>query len=248
MKTASFLVMAVSIVTLAIADEPKVPQSGPVEKEPAKPQLFENWGTAYDPAGDCGFKLDDGKFTVTVPGSATPHDLSAELTSATAPRVLQPLKGDFVIEVKIDGEFEPSGESTQFGRTGYTGAGLVVFADARNYVRLERATLHTGQEPQPYTNFEVRVDGELEQAGTTADLPTVTGKPTWLRLERKGNVLHGSMSQDGITWTSGKPRELTAKAWQNEKILGGIAAISTSTKQFAPIYSGLSVQQGAVTK
>lgn len=249
MKPASFLITALSIATLAVAEEPKAPQDAALEKEPAKPQMFEGWGLSYDLSGDCAFKLADGKFTLTVPGSEKPHDLSTELMSSTAPRVLQPLKGDFVIEVKVEGEFNPGEDSTQLSRTGYTGAGLVVFADPKSYVRLERATLHhTGAEPRPYTNFEIRVDGELERLGTTGDLPTEAGKPVWLRLERKGNLLHGSMSQDGKTWTQGEPKELLAKAWQDGRIFGGIAAISTSKKEFSPVYSGLSVQQGAPAK
>ena len=40
--------------------------------------------------------------------------------------VVQPVAGDFVIQVRVGGEFQPGAESTQPGRTGYTGAGLVV--------------------------------------------------------------------------------------------------------------------------
>src|SRR5687768_13293767 len=66
---------------------------------------IKGWGTPIDPDGDCAFQADAGKLTITVPGEAKPHDLSAELSSTTAPRVLQPLKGNFVLQVKVEGEF-----------------------------------------------------------------------------------------------------------------------------------------------
>ncbi len=155
--------------------------------------------------------------------------------------MLQPLKGDFTLEVKVEGEFVPGDKSTQQGRTGYTGAGLVVFADDRNFVRIERAALQRGDEATAYTNFEIRVNGELEKIGTTGDFTTDPTKPIWLRLERKGDLLLGAMSQDGKNWTWGEPKELRAEAWQKPDVTGGIAAISTSEKSFAPVYSGLTV-------
>lgn len=213
--------------------------------EDQKGEAIKGWGTARNPAGDCGFSAKDGKLTITVPGSDKAHDLSAELENLTAPRVVQPLTGDFRIQVKVEGEFQPGEESTQEGRTGYTGAGLVIFADSRNYVRIERASLETGgtRGPRPYTNFEIRVDGELHGIGTTGDIPTLAGKPTWLRLEKKGREVFGSMSQDGVTWTSGNSKALEAPAWTTNTVLAGVAAISTSKKTFTPVYSELTITQ-----
>lgn len=207
-------------------------------------QSIAGWGHSINPAGDCEFKVTDGKLTITVPGSAKPHDLSPEMASTTAPRVAQPVAGDFTIQVKIEGEFRPSGESTQSGRTGYTGAGLVVFADDENFVRIERATLSLGGGRDiPYTNFEIRVNGKLEQPGTTGDLPTEPDKPTWLRLERKGGKMLGAMSHDGEHWHYGKPKELHVDAWNRNNIVAGVAAISTSRQTFSPVYSEFSIKQ-----
>lgn len=213
------------------------------ELTPTK-QPVEGWGVALNPAGDCTWKPDGGKLTMTVPGSDRPHDLSPEIGNLTAPRVVQPVKGDFIIQVRVDGSFQPGSESTQLGRTGYTGAGLVVFADEDNFVRLERATLHgQGGEPVAYTNFELRVDGQPAMFGTTGDIPTEKGKPTWLRLERKGLRLLGAMSHDGENWSAGKPKELRAEAWTRNDIVAGVAAVSTSRQPFSPTFSALSIQQ-----
>jgi len=218
-----------------------------VADEPAPKKItIPGWGTCINPAGDCQFNAVNGALKITIPGFDNPHDLSPELASTTAPRVVQSVVGDFVIQVKITGDFEPGDESTQSGRTGYTGAGLVVFADENNFVRLERATLqHQGDESHPYTNFEIRVDGQLERIGTTGDLPTEQDKPTWLRLERKGNQMIGAMSHDGENWTYGEPKKLRAEAWNGNNIVAGVAAISTSKRMFTPTYSAFSLQQGA---
>lgn len=214
----------------------------PTEKRGPRKQKIENWGVALDLEGDCHFKAEGGNLIITVPGTPKPHDMSTELLSCTAPRVLQPARGDFTLQVKIDGEFSPGDESTQAGRTGYTGAGLIVFADEKNYVRLERATLHRkGDKGTPYTNFEIRIGGELQRIGNTGDLPTEEGKPTWLRLQRKGNLLLGAMSQDGVNWKEGEPKELLTPAWRGD-VLAGVAAISTSKMDFQPRYSELSVK------
>jgi regulation of enolase protein 1 (concanavalin A-like superfamily) len=222
-----------AIVLPCVADEP-TPKKEPVE----------GWGIALNPAEDCKFKAEGGKLTIIVPGSAKPHNLCPELASSTAPRVVKPVKGDFIMQVRVDGEFQPGATSTESATSGYTGAGLVVFADERNFVRIERATLHhSGGEAKPYTNFEIRVNGELEEIGTTGDLPTDKDKPTWLRLERKGEQLLGGMSHDGEHWTYGEPKKLSAEAWSRDGILAGVAAISTSRKPFTPQYSEFSIKQ-----
>jgi regulation of enolase protein 1 (concanavalin A-like superfamily) len=224
---------------------PAPDKSAPAEKPASEDKTIKGWGTPVDPAADCSFKKDGNKLIINVAGSAKPHDLSSELGSMTAPRVLQPLKGDFLLQVRVDGEFQPGGESTQEGRTGYTGAGLVVMADEKNFVRIERASLNHGEEDVPYINFEIRVNGQLERIGTTGDFEIDGTKPVWFRLERKGDKMLGSMSQDGKNWVSGDPKELRADAWKKPNVAGGVAAISTSVKSFAPVYADLSVAQGA---
>jgi regulation of enolase protein 1 (concanavalin A-like superfamily) len=161
-----------------------------------------------------------------------------------APRVLRKVGGDFVVEVKVDGTFNPSDQSTAERHVGYDGAGLVVLADDKNYVRIERATLHfQGKNPRPYTAFEIRADGDVVRLGDLLDFPTVAGKPTWLRLERKGHVMAGAMSQDGVHWKYGTPKKLETKAWDGDEVRVGVLAVTTCPEPFAPNLSDYSLQK-----
>jgi regulation of enolase protein 1 (concanavalin A-like superfamily) len=237
--------LALSCMVAFAAAQEQLEASKPATEQAAEAKLkkekIEGWGTALDLAGDCKFETKDSALVITVPGGVS-HDLSAELSSSTAPRVLRGLSGDFVLQVKVEGDFRPGADSTEPRRSGYRGAGLVVFADSKNYVRLERATLHwQGDEPHAYTNFEIRVDGQLERIGTTGDAPLDPTKPTWLRLERVGKILQGAVSQDGREWKNLVPKELS-DAWKAET-LGGVAAISTSQQEFTPRYSELSFSE-----
>ncbi|QDT60257.1 hypothetical protein SV7mr_27770 [Stieleria bergensis] len=203
-----------------------------------------HWGMAFDLAGDCEFIAESGKLSIVVPGSAKPHGLSPSLGSDKAPRVLQSVRGDFTVTVRVDGTFEPTKESTQRARIGYNGAGLLVMADERNFVRIERAGLHrpNGSEAD-FINFEMHVDGKLQRYGLPKDFPTDGSKPTWLRLERKGDVMLGSMSHDLETWHAGEPKKLIAEAWRNEEALVGVVAISNSRIPFRPSYSSLLIKR-----
>lgn len=212
------------------------------EKPAAVAEVPAAWGLAIDPDGDCQFGFAEGKLTITVPGSARPHDLSSELASTNSPRVLRQVVGDFSIQVKVDGGFAPGTQSTQAGRTPYNGAGLLLIADTNNYVRLERAVLHSG-DLFHYTNFEIRVNGNLERIGRTNDRPLKGDAPIFLRVERAGDRVHGYVSEDGEKW-----EELNSKPvppeWCHELSVG-VAAISTSKAPFSPVFSELKVAPAA---
>src|SRR5262249_17305731 len=91
---------------------------------------LEGWGELTDPDGDCTIGADRGKLTITVPG--TPHNLTGPAGNTSAPRILRPVTGDFPAQVKVTGDFQPGHPK------GFNGAGLLLWADNANYVRLER--------------------------------------------------------------------------------------------------------------
>ena len=91
-------------------------------------------GQVINPDGDSQILLDQRNATITVPGSA--HDLSAELNLVNAPRVLQSVEEDFIAEVTVAGTVRPAGEPTVPGRPPFNGAGILLWQDEGNYVRL----------------------------------------------------------------------------------------------------------------
>ena len=200
---------------------------------------LEVWGKAIDPDGDCKvFVANGGALLMAVPGSARPHDLAAETGFTNAPRVVQPVRGDFTLQVQIDGRFMPGDESTNPGRTGYNGAGLVAVLDSNNVVTLARAVLqHPGSEPMHYANFEIRIDGKLQRIGLTGDHPLPKSGPVFLRIERRGAKIHGAVSTDGSRWTALDPKEIPEN-WTQE-LQAGVVAVSSSKEEFNPRFSKL---------
>jgi regulation of enolase protein 1 (concanavalin A-like superfamily) len=197
------------------------------DPDPEPNPFATGWNKPIDPDKDCKFKGESGGLTITVPGKD--HDLAIQRLF-NSPRLLRDVEGDFVVEVRVGGKFVPSLAATTSERVPFVGAGLVVMADDKNYVRLERAALRRG-EVQTYANWELWRDGKWELAGTVSACP-LKEKQTYLRLERKGDRLLASVSEDGKKWTELPAQELKLPA----KVKVGVAAGTTSTETFAPHY------------
>ncbi len=75
------------------------------------------------------YSLADGKFKLTIPSG---KDLFSN--NYGAPHLVKAVSGDFQIEARV--KFDP--------KSNYQGAGLIVFNDAQNYLRLERCFGGTG--------------------------------------------------------------------------------------------------------
>lgn len=212
--------------------------SGSLATVGAEPKQIEGWGKFLDPDGDCSSMMQAGKLTIRVPG--TPHDLSAELRRMNAPRVLREVKGDFAVEVKVGGKFAPS-EGTIPERTPYQGAGLLLMKDDRTYVTLVRAVLVRDGERQHYANFEQRVDGELLRFGIPADFQIDDSRETVLRLERRGDKVLGSVSQEAGKWHELPPKQIKLP----EEVSVGVAAVNASADEFSPRFADFKVSPNA---
>jgi len=181
------------------------------------------WGQAVDPKGDCKIALDGEKLTIEVPGSL--HDLSVEAGDVNAPRVLRPIEGDFIAQVKVAGAVVHNGNRTSDTYLPYHGAGLVIWVDGQTYLRLERAvTLRGNGEFIHYANFELRKDGQRAE-GHEIEIPN---EDTYLRIERRGDRVYGLASSDGVAWTSVAP--IAVELPKDVKL--GVAAVNTSTDPF----------------
>ena len=157
-----------------------------------------DWDPPIDPDGDCKIDLDrDGKtIRIAVPG--TPHVLAAELERRNAPRVLRDVGGDFEARVQVTGVFHPAGRTTAREYAPYHGAGILLWQDGDNYVRLEiAADVHRGKR-RPYANFEYRKDGVLAVSRGML----ITDDTSFLRLRRRGDEVEASFGRGGDRWTS----------------------------------------------
>ena len=193
----------------------------------------EAWERPVDPDGDCDFELDrrEGKVRIIVPGKA--HILSAEIGQINAPRILRGIKGDFDLSVRIAGTKHPGRRPTTTMYSPYHGAGLVIWQDEENYVRLEIATdLQYGRE-RPYVNFEYRKEGALAVSSGMLN----GDRSNQLRLKRRGDEIFASFGPDGVRWSSFPP--LMVKL--NDRLKVGVTAINSSSKRLTAELEGFVV-------
>lgn len=191
-----------------------------------KGSRLEGWGMVLDPLKDCEFLTEKNSLRLNVTGSR--HQRPVEHQILNAPRVMREVEGDFLITVKVVGDFRPGGKSTNPKSIPFNGAGIIVFSDTDNFIRLERAAVNRGGRINPYVNFE---EFEGGSNGVTHS-EVMKGGDCWLRMERKGSKIHGSISFDGKTWKDLKPIQTV---WpKNVKI--GLLATSSSGLPFSVVF------------
>lgn len=209
-----------------VAETPGTP-SVPKAPPPQPPE----WGEQTDPDHDCSFREEGDALTISVPGA--PHDLSAEMGRLNAPRTLREVTGDFTAEVTVAGNFQPAAPSTIPNRLPYNGAGLLLWHDASNYIRLERGTVFRDGRRETYATAEQRRDGRM---GVTAGGPA-GDQPTLLRLERRGNVVTASYRDGDGPWRPFAPLTVAYPA----AVRVGVAAVNSSSQPFRPQFEGFRV-------
>jgi RNA polymerase sigma factor (sigma-70 family) len=199
--------------------------------KPGARMALRGWGVAFDPADDCKFAVGKDKLTITVPGKD--HALAAERGQMNAPRVLQEVDGDFIVQVKVSADFPRKGESVVEGRRPFHGAGLLVYQDVKNFVRLESAGMVFNDKHYRYASFELRQAGKFVREGDAHEHP-LTGKDQYLRLERRDGKVIASVSADGVRWNPLEPLD----ARLNRRVFVGVAAGQNTSVGFAPQFAG----------
>jgi serine/threonine protein kinase/regulation of enolase protein 1 (concanavalin A-like superfamily) len=215
--------------------EPPRPAAEAVVSEGSKGSspFLSPWGPFLDPDGDCKVSVDEehNRITIGVPGKA--HILSAELGRINAPRLLRDVRGDFEARVRVSGTDHPSGRATTTEYAPYHGAGLLVWQDPENYLRLEIATDVRKGKPFRYANFELRKGGMLASSkGLKID-----DHSSLLRIERRGGLVRASFGTDGVNWTSFPPLEVEFP----DRLQVGLTAINSATKPLLAILEDFAV-------
>jgi regulation of enolase protein 1 (concanavalin A-like superfamily) len=196
-----------------------------------------------DPSRDCDFALDQehDRLTITVPG--TPHVLSADVPQLpmNAPRVMRPIRGDFTAGVRVLGRLEPGWLKTTHYDP-YHGAGLIVWQDPSNYLRLERAVGIINGLHHPYINYELREDCRLAVSHGI----TIEDRPLFLKLQRQGGTFWAGYSRDGRRWIDlGRVDAPFA-----ERVEVGVIAVNSSKRTLAAELESLRIDdpQGSMAR
>ena len=139
-----------------------------------------------DPGEDCGYYLENGRLDIYAPQGG--NDLYP-FSNKDAPRMILSASGDLTIETVV--EFNP--------QYYVQGAGLLVWKDADNYLRLDR--LIRGENPNDVhqvIDFSGEIAGEWRDFG---GVPWDYEDPiTYFRFERTGETFTGFFSYDGNYW------------------------------------------------
>jgi regulation of enolase protein 1 (concanavalin A-like superfamily) len=201
------------------------------------PHTLPGWGTTIDPDGDCQFLQKDSTLQILVP--ATIHDLNP-WRGQNAPRVVARVAGDFAVQVKVTGEFLPGMTSAGKGAP-FNGAGILIWENDRNYVRIERDAYWASGMLMCYPPLmeywhKGRYSGANEEP---ASAEYFQGNSTWLKAERRGKMMTVSISHDGLDWKLVKnfPVELA------DENLVGVAALNTSDLPFTVEFSDFSIER-----
>jgi regulation of enolase protein 1 (concanavalin A-like superfamily) len=209
----------------------------------ATPKALSGWGRVLDPSGDCEVSLDaeHDRLRITVPG--TPHVLSAEdpKLPMNAPRVVRGVRGDFTAEVRVLGRLEP-GKSRTTHYDPFHGAGLIVWQDPSNYLRLERAVGLIEGRPHAYLNYELRKDGRLAMSQGIA----TEDHSLFLKLRRQGQEFSAWSSRDGHRWVP----LAKVDAPLSERVEVGVIAVNSSTRTLSAELERFSVNdpQGSMAR
>src|SRR5581483_2309198 len=184
---------------------------------------LKGWGLAINTDKDCDIVAAEKSLSIKVPG--TLHDLNPDSGKLNSPRVMRAVEGDFVVTVKVAGDFMPGGKSTNPKGLPYNGAGLIVWSDSDNFIRLERGAILRNGKVSTTVAFEEREGGYRGAVHNEV----FAGGNCYLRLERKGSRIYGAISTDGSKWKQVKPIDTLWPA----KLKVGLSAINSNNEPFA---------------
>ena len=208
----------------------RIKKTGP--KAEVEGKALAGWGNVVDPDGDCNVKLEGKALVMNLPG--TLHDLNADIDKYNAPRVLREVEGNFVIQVKVVGDFKPGPKSMRAKGLPFNGGGIFVWRDSDNYIRLERGALINRGRLGTLAIFEER-EGGSSGAQHNSQLTPGTA---YLKLERRGSRIYGFTSKDGTHWTQLKPIDTV---WPPQ-LKVGVDAINSSNEPFKVRFEELKIK------
>jgi regulation of enolase protein 1 (concanavalin A-like superfamily) len=166
--------LVVAVVTAAPAPRPR-----------SETPWVTGWDRPVDPVGDCRFDRHGGKLTITVPGKghALTHFWGGRLL---APRLVRDVEGDFSAQVRVAGDFRPTGEGT------FRRAGLLLKA-GDGWMTVQRVN-------DPSESFWFGVYPDVMDR--SVESPGRLGPAGFVRIRRRGQDFKLECSPDGKKWAA----------------------------------------------
>ncbi|MBC8113444.1 MAG: DUF1349 domain-containing protein [Candidatus Saccharimonas sp.] len=160
--------------------------------------MIKGWGEKEDPVGGTKIELQETTLVMTSPAAYVDNYPKG---AVNAPRVLQEVSGDFTAEVKVThvDPALPNSVLKSLGSfpTAYHAGALFVHTNQKNLIRFERVSKNTKGMLSTTCELQVWESGKLTAHASEVIEDTVIT----LRLERRGDLLRSSFSQDdGKTW------------------------------------------------
>ncbi|HEV3143576.1 MAG TPA: family 16 glycoside hydrolase, partial [Gemmataceae bacterium] len=186
------------------------------------------WGKVIDPNRDCKFTGTKNEVAITVPAGHHNLNPAEPFQNLSAPRVLQNVKGDFDVQVQVLPFTLPAPKTATTGINSFVGAGLLVWQDSQNFIRLLRAGNGESWGRRPFAALEIFRDGK---PAFTRYVYNMADEPTSLRAVRRGKSWEFFFSNDGENWT-----EIPCKFdpfFANDLELGIAATNSTTAEHVA---------------
>ena len=180
----------------------KIEIKEPPPEGPPPTVKLATWGKFVDPRGECSQMRTGRILSIRVPGTHPYNLLPLEGFNLDAPRLVQELEGDFLIQATVMPYEQPKpNTSSRPGRpVSFRAAGLLVWVNEQTFLRFERASYGESGEGTPYLNMEWYNTGQPGRTGDAAR-PMIPSAPTHLQIERRGQVLYLRRSDDGRRWT-----------------------------------------------
>ncbi len=169
---------------------------GKAAAEPA--DVIKGWGKKEDPAGGTTIELQDTTLVMTTPDIYVDNYPPGKVN---APRVMQEVSGDFVVEVRVT-HLDPSQTDSVLKSLGsfptaYHAGALLVRTNEKNFIRFEKGSKNTKGKRATTCELQVWENGK-RMFYAPEDIEDVVVS---LRLERQGDLLLSSFSKDdGKNW------------------------------------------------
>jgi regulation of enolase protein 1 (concanavalin A-like superfamily) len=194
-------------------------------------------GALVDPSKTCKLSRNGNAITIDVPAGV--YLPGTEFGSRPAPMALTGVEGDFALQVSVTGTFTPGTQPARFKGHAlpntYQGAGLVLYVDRRNYIRIERAAAADSGRPTVSSEIVVEVCDKGKISGPFYH-PLPDG-PLYLRIERVRGGINCMFGPNGIVWIA--LQQLAVRF--PDKLKVGLIATNASKEALSARFEGFAL-------